>query len=325
MPESGGAEPDLSAAPGLGLGPGLRAGPTGIPDRAGPTEADGRWSDGRTPLSPPRPPVPLEPMTVSDVLDGAWAVFKARPRTVFLLSAMIVVPFQVLQAVLARGAVGHLDADALFGTSASGGSGSGIDTALLGGAYLADVVHGLSLFILGGAIAHLVTSWYSGRDVTPADAAKAALRKLHIYLGAFLLLLVPKAFSCGIGLPFVIPLFMFTAPAIMIENLGPIAGARRSFQLAIRRYWSCVWIWLLAFIIELVVNSMIERIPTTLADLVPTIDQWQDVLVPAFNGFAALLTAPFIVSVCVLQYLDLRVRSEGLDLDREAARVFADA
>jgi hypothetical protein len=270
--------------------------------------------------------VPLEPMTVSDVLDGAWGVFKARPRTVFLLSAMIVVPFQVLQAVLARGAVGHLNADALLGSQPVGNSGgSGLDTALLGGAYLADVVHGLSLFILGGAIAHLVTSWYSGRDVTPGDAAKAALRKLHIYLGAFLLLLLPKVFSCGIGLPFVIPLFMFTAPAIMIEGLGPIAGARRSFQLAIRRYWSCFWIWLLAFVIELVVNFMIERIPTTLADFIPTIDQWQDVLVPAFNGFATLLTAPFIVSVCVLQYLDLRVRSEGLDLDREALRVFADA
>jgi len=314
-----GFDPRDPASPAIATGSGSGSGAP-RDDGAG---ASGGW-DGVAPAVPPTPPVPLEPMTVSDLLDGAWAILKTRPRTVFAVTAMIVVPIQVLVAVLQRGATQHLDINSFFANQSSGRA-SGVNYGLLGGAYLADFIRWLSYFFLGGALSRLVTAWYRGSDLTAREAVVGALKKGHVYLAAFLLLLIPKAVAatCLIPLAFVIPLFMLTAPAITIEDLGPIAGITRSFNLVRRRYWSVVWIWFLSYVLEFVVENLLALIPVLLSNFVPALHDI-DALEPAFSGFATLITAPFIVGVCVLLYLDLRVRTEGLDLELEAAAAFAD-
>jgi len=310
--------------------------PTGPPisdPDAGPREGQ-VWNESRRPSAdrdattsgPPPLPVPLEPMTMSDLLDGAWAIVKSRPRTVLTITAIIVVPIELVSAALARSAASGIDFSSMFVNQPATGRPASLNLGLFGAAYLASALTALSYFFLGGALARLVSAWYAGGDISAKEAVLASLRKGHIYVAAFAVLLVAKGIGylmCGIGLVAVIPLFMLTAPAIMIEDLGPIAGARRSWKLVARRFWWCVGVWILSFIIEAAVNAMLSAIPGALAEL--GIPVTADYLVPAFEAFSKLVTAPFVVGVCVLLYLDLRVRTEGLDLELEAADAFARA
>src|SRR5918994_122827 len=66
VPGSAGAQPTVADAPTAAA----TAGP-------GPDPAAG---DGATPRAPSVPGLALRPMTVADVLDGGFAVVKARPR-----------------------------------------------------------------------------------------------------------------------------------------------------------------------------------------------------------------------------------------------------
>src|SRR5690606_29838296 len=64
----------------------------------------------------------------------------------------------------------------------------------------------------------------------------------------------------------------------------------------------------------------IGLLPTLLALLVGT-DGAGWVLIAVANVLGSLLTMPVVAAATVLVYLDLRVRTEGLDLELEAAEV----
>jgi hypothetical protein len=311
MPEVGtlGGEPTATATTGW-------AGRSG----RGP-DADG-WDDSPEPVAPPVLPVALKAMTATDIVDGAWGIIKARPKTVFAITAMILLPTEVLAAYLSQGGSTYLDLGSSLDSSLSTGGSSVGEW----GIYVAALVQNLSLFFVGAAIAVLVSSWYAGGDLTARQAVGAALRRAPALLGAFAVLLpikIATLLTCGVAIPFVVPLLMVTAPAIAIEGLGPIAGPMRSFRLAKRRYWPCIGIWCLALVIELTVNIALSLVPALVSSIVP--GPLAPVVAAAGTVFGAFVTAPFVVGVCVLLYLDLRVRTEGLDLELDADAVFARA
>src|SRR5688572_12731024 len=64
-------------------------GPYGAPPQA-------KAGDART------GPLPLHPMSVGDVLDGAFKLLKANVRTILLVVASIVVPLQLVSAFVLR-------------------------------------------------------------------------------------------------------------------------------------------------------------------------------------------------------------------------------
>ena len=181
MPESGlGAD-----APGMPL-VGDHVPPAGStvidrdPDRGRERQAwDGGRGDDRSRIAagPPPLPVPLEPMTVSDLLDGAWAIVKSRPRTVLSVTAIIVVPIELVSAFLQHRVSRGFDLTSLFVTQPGTNSSSVPGLGLFGAAYLASALTALSYFFLGGALARLVSSWYAGGDLSAKQAVLASLRK----------------------------------------------------------------------------------------------------------------------------------------------------
>ena len=46
------------------------------------------------------PPAPIGPMTLSDILDGAYTIIKRRPRAVIGSAAVVIVPIQVFSVWL---------------------------------------------------------------------------------------------------------------------------------------------------------------------------------------------------------------------------------
>lgn len=313
-PESGGGPSPAGGAP-----PSAAAGAGGSATGS----AAGGWTSGPEPVAPPRLPVPLKAMTAVDIIDGAWGILKARPRTVFAITAIIMLPIELVSAFLVQGAASVWEQ---VGEALDPGTFSEVTAFGVGGVYLAAALQNLSLFFLGAAIARLVSSWYAGGDLSAREAVTAAFRKAPALLGAFALLLPVKvlaALPCGLGLPFVIPLVMVTVPAIMIEDLGPIAGIKRAFALARRRYWPCVGVWAIALVVELTVNLALGILPELLSAVLP--EAIAPIVQAAGTVFAAFVSTPFVVGVAMLLYLDLRVRTEALDLELEATTAFARA
>lgn len=323
------AHDDMVAAAARGAaahGHGDGAGPSGSTGWAGTGVGgdDRAWRAPPVTVGPPILPVPLKPMTISDILDGAWGVIKARPKAVLAITAVIILPVQVLSAYLHRNVPSNLDV--LFAANNpdvfSAGSTTGLDTVLL--TYLAEALTLLSYYFLGFALARLVSAWYAGGDLSVRQTLLATLKRAPFIIATFLMLLIPIAVSRAtcVGALFIIPLFMLAMPVMAVEGANPWTAALRSWKLVSRRLWWCMLYWFASLLIEQLVNLAIEAAPGLVAIFSPDAARF---LMPVASAVAHFVTAPFVVGVAILIYLDLRVRTEGLDLELEAADAFAGA
>jgi flagellar biosynthesis protein FlhB len=305
-------------------GPGAPAGPPG----AGAPAPDGRAGfDPETPRAkaPIRLPVALRPMTMSDLLDGAFAIIKSRPAAVFGVSAAIVIPFQILQAWLSRGLVSSNSLTTIFNqpTSSNGVRQQNVDAL---NAYIGLTLGTLAVFLVGCALAKLVSTWYAGGDATAGDALRATVRILPAALAAWALLLIPLAMSLAavcVGWFFVDPFVIAVAPILMIEKVGPIKAISRSFSLVTRRYLMVTGANALATVMALIADRVLTLLPDLLAGLVGA--PWNWIITAVGNSIVSLLLIPAVAGVAILLYLDLRVRTEGLDIELQATDTFASA
>lgn len=270
------------------------------------------------------PPVRLRPMTVTEILDGSYRVIRTRPRTVVVITAAIMVPIEMLSALASRSSLAGFGA--MFGQRGAilvptdAGTVTATDvflslTSVLGAS--------LALFFLGGALTHLVTQWYLGRDPSAGEALKTVFRRTWGILAIWAVLLVAKmasAVACYIGLLFTVPLFSLTAPVMVAENIGPIAAASRSWNLISRRLWRNIGIVMLAALVESTLTQVLTALPTALAMALPEPFNW--VTLGVTTSAASLVTKSALVCGSVLLYLDMRVRTEGLDLEIDAIDVF---
>jgi hypothetical protein len=123
-----------------------------------------------------------------------------------------------------------------------------------------------------------------------------------------------------LGPIFVIPLFALTAPVMIIENLGPLASIKRGVQLVVRRYWQCLGIIMLATIAAYIADQALTLFPQAIG--VALDEPWNWIVLGASRTLVAMLITPALAGVSILLYIDLRVRTEGLDIELKAADAF---
>lgn len=272
----------------------------------------------RIEAGPPGVPVPLRPLGLLDVLDGAFAVIKLRPRTVFTLTAVLVIPVQLVVAFGSRGQLGEsldFSAGATVDALGSDGGFGGWDVVL---AYLAL----LPLPFLGAALARLIGGWYGGTDIGPAELLRGLLPQTPALLGSWILAKLIQTVAlvaCLAPVVFVMPFLLTLAPAIGVEGLGAIGGIRRSWTLGQRRYGSMLLVVVFSALLAGVLQFSFTVVPMAIASFVGPDLGW--IVVAAGNAAAALIITPFVCAAAVLAYLDVRVRTEGLDLEVRAAEV----
>ncbi|MEY2446912.1 MAG: hypothetical protein QOH79_388 [Acidimicrobiaceae bacterium] len=262
--------------------------------------------------------MPLRPMTVADILDGGIAVIKAAPRSVFVIAATFILPLELLTAWLERdslsdrGFAGAISAV----TSPSSSSSSGLTWTGVG----LIVASGLVLSLITGAIAHLLSSWYADSAPSTADAIKTSVRRAPALIVAWFIVHaveVPALLALVVPAIFVMPLFLVTAPAIVIERLGPWAGARRSWQLTRVRYGAVLGAGLLIAVVSTALTIALSGLGLAFSFL--SFGWIIDVICRAASS---LVTEPFVAAATTLVYLDLRIRAEGLDLELDIAEHF---
>jgi hypothetical protein len=163
VPGSAVAQPTVADAPPVAAPAGAGPGPA-------PAVRDRDRGDGAAPPAPSVPGLALRPMTVADVLDGGFAVLKARPRRLLGLAAAFVVPSQLLVAFIGRQVSGGLGvADVFSGDPAVLDQSSSDLGAQYAAIFAAVFLSGLALVCVAAAVAHQVSQWMMGRDAPAGE------------------------------------------------------------------------------------------------------------------------------------------------------------
>jgi hypothetical protein len=256
-------------------------------------------------------PLPLHPMTVGDILDGAFKLLKANVRTIVLVSAVFLVPVNLVAGFFQRDLLGgygllQLANDPSLVDQAAN---TGPSNALLLGTVIAAFASFLITPFVGGAVSRVVASSYLGEELAPGPVMRATGRRFLALLGAFLfaaLLKLVGALFCLVGILVPMTFFLVTTPAVMVEELGPIQAMARSVTLVRTRFWP-VLEWILSWPFGIVVSVIGFR--------------WGWILAAIGEILPALVTMPLVAIVATLVYFDLRIRNEGFDLQMIAAEL----
>ncbi len=333
VPGAAEQQPDAEAgAP--GPPPGVRPAPPGqggwgAPGGAGDARAGG-WgapTDGvpRAATVEPRagavPHVALRPMTAADILDGGFAVVKARPRRILAITALFVVPTQLIAAYLQRNAMGGLGFADFFSEDPTvfNEQAANDPTADLLASLLVAVIPAIALVCVAAALGHLVSQWIMGRDAPAGELLGVIGRNWWALVASFVVVKVVEAaglLGCYIGLAFLMALFVPVAPIIGVEGGGGMEAVKRSTRLTRARYMPTLGIALLVAVVSSLLANALSALPQALAGWIGFDRAWPLLALGAI--LAQIVVLPFVAATAVLQYFDLRVRTEGLDLEMTA-------
>jgi hypothetical protein len=259
-------------------------------------------------------------MGVGDILDGAFKLLRANARQAAIITAALIVPLSFVTAYLGRSTLGGESIFSVLGdpTAIEETSTTTRDIILLYGSVL--VRYLLLPFFIGAALSPVVEASYLGSERSAGEAVRIATRSLPALLIAGLLtrlLLTFGVFFCVLPAFVVSTFFVVVAPALVIEQLGPVAAMRRSIRLVRPMFWRALLISVLAGVIGWFVDNALGTVPQLAALMIGT--GWAWPLLAVGEIIASMVTLPFVAIVAILLYYDARIRAEGFDLQLMAA------
>ena len=302
--------------------------------------------------------VPLRPLGLGELLDGAVGIVRRYPRPCLGLAAAIAILSTVLNIVLALTALEPLltfdstelsngntdELDEVLGGAALGG-GAGLIVSALATLVLTGVLTAVAGRAVLGQPMSLGQAWQQVRPVLLRLLGIALLSSLLVYgtllvaialaagmiaaAGATAALVAVPLGIGGAALAVYLYVRLSLAPAVaVLERADVRTSLKRSGILARRSWWRICGILLLTLVITTFVSNVLQ-IPFVVLGAAPTgFGQLADpegptttVLVMSYigAGIAQTIVAPFTAGVRALLYIDRRMRAEGLDVALNAA------
>jgi hypothetical protein len=300
---------------------------------------------GWTPPAPaaPRPGVvPLRPLGIGEILDGAVSTMRRYWQVQLGLSAAVVTVVTVLQAVTLYLVL--RDTSALGNNSVDSSGSAAANAAQM----VATVIGMLAQIVLQGVLTVVTSRAVLGEDVTPQAAWALARPQLGRLVGLSLsvllligaLLAVPVLLGVAVGLttdagsgfaigflgvlgalPFAVLLYVrlgVAAPALVLEKAPIRTAMRRSARLVKGTFWRVFGILALTQIITQMLTGILALpfllIGLGVSDSVGDPGAGFYLFTMVGMAIAGVVTYPFSAGVTALLYVDLRMRKEGLDL-----------
>ncbi|MVZ98950.1 hypothetical protein F8568_000825 [Actinomadura sp. LD22] len=307
--------------------------------------------------------VPFRPMSISEMLDGAIAGIRRRPRTALGTALAFSAVIQVASSVAAYFFIGDEARDEVTPGLLLRSFGAQMTLAVMGlvlSAYGILVLSGLLSPILGRELVGLpIAPRQAWRDTRPRLGRLAAtaavvlvvpLAAVTVPIVPFILLVASGAhpalgavaaivgFPVGIGLMvWSYILLVLAVPAVVLERTSVVGALRRARVLSKGRWFRTCGTLLLAILITVFMGFFALRIPFLVIQLIffgigsdggSTLGALAVDTAGRIVSWAVVL--PFDAGVIALLYMDRRMRREGLDLDlrlrgRSAAAVAAAA
>jgi hypothetical protein len=348
-------EPRPPGPPGQGTPP--TGGPPSVPPPPGPPPARTPPPSGGPSGQPAwtrasEPPastagrlLPLRPLTVGDVLDGAFRALRATFATAALVILLVQGPFQLLSSLVLVQALPELMDPVTVERMVTEGA---FDAAVAaravayGGGVM--IVGLLIQVLVGGALAWVALRTDRGEEVGPGAALRASLAVSGATLGGtvlvgglgFLVLFV-VAFVVAVLFALAAPLgvislivaipavviglaalfgsFYLVIPIAVAEERGAWTTFRRAMWVTRRRFWRVAGMMML---LGLVIAAVSFGFSVALGALSELAGAWSWIVDGVAATATALVTVPVTIFVALLLYLDARVRLEGYDLEVRA-------
>jgi hypothetical protein len=325
--------PPYGSAPGYGVPPGY-----GMPPPYG----------GMPPLPPGvvKPGIiPLRPLTLSEIFNGAVGYIRANPKTTLGLTAVVVVVMQIVALIAKAGPL--TAASEVVGPAAEATSGQTTAWTLsmaVGGlvTWLASILlSGILTVIVGravfGSTITIGEAWDKVRGRLPALIGLAALEAAGVIVLIGLVVTILAAVSSigngaaaiVFGLPLVLAsiailAFLYTmlsfAPVlIVLERLTVMRAIGRSFALVRNSFWRVLGFRALTAVVVFVIADAIAAPFTFVGQLMASTHSTGPALIGATlatigAAIGQIVTTPFSAGVLVLLYTDRRIRAEAFDL-----------
>jgi Membrane domain of glycerophosphoryl diester phosphodiesterase len=324
---------------------------------------------GPQPWMPPPAPkpgvIPLRPLGLGEILDGAISYIRANPKITLGMAAIVAAGSQLIQVAATALTMSGLTGLETPGTPSeaevllvmAGGA-----IALLLGVVVAfvagTVLNGLLIAVLSRAVIGQRPSfgevWTATRPRLLGLFGLTLLMGLAAF-GVFLLAVVPSVvlavaegpvwLSVTMALLLLVGAFVavvylgvrwsMAAPAYVLENVSVTGALGRSSRLVRGTWWRIFGILLLAGIISLLLQSILSG-PFTIASMVvggtftdPVSADPYALPALAISAIGTILAmtvaAPFSAGITGLLYIDQRMRREGLDMELAHTALMAQA
>ena len=262
----------------------------------------------------------LRPRTVWDVVDDAFDLYRANFALLAGIAALVLVPGYL--------AYGAWQANFMLGV----GNNTPTDPGAFFGAFLGQTalvfpLFGVAYVLYGGATAAAVEDLLFQRPVSLATAYRRALKRLLPLLGASLIVgLLATVGLCAlyVGALVVVTLYAFVAQAVVLERRGALAAGARSREMVSGHFGKVLGLLLLLIVLTWVLTLGLLSLTQLLVYFLPkspdrAAQQLREMIVSqAAQSLGGVLLAPLGPIATTLQYYDLRVRREGLDMEAQA-------
>ncbi|MET9620745.1 hypothetical protein ABZZ37_08245 [Streptomyces sp. NPDC006464] len=312
----------------------------------------GQW--GKPPAAKPGV-IPLRPLSLGEILDGAVSTLRAYWRTVLAVSVTVAVISQTADILAQRYLMPtppKVNPDATP-AEALDQSLESLRVSMIGLAP-ALLIMVMTSLVCAALLTVVISRAILGRPVTLAAAWQEARPRLLQLLGLTLLLPLMSAAIVGVGLlpglllggtggdalaglggtaglvvvVWLMVRFSLSSPALMLERQGVIRSIKRSAKLVDGSWWRIFGITMLTQLLLFIV-AMIIAIPFAIIAIVADgggfsgfIDNpeagnsWSFLLITGIGGVIAnAIIFPISAGVTVLLYVDQRIRREALDLE----------
>jgi hypothetical protein len=292
--------------------------------------------------------VPLRPLTLGEILDGAVQTIRQNPKVMLGLSAVVNLVLSVVVVLVQLGAL-RSDFASLNGT-ASNDDTAGSAAELVGSVFAA-VLQAVGTTVLTGILVIAVSDAVLGRRPGIGEVWARAKGRIWALLGVTVLVfLTIAAIAGGLALPGIIGLvagagllgglllaagiiaaivlvplvavrWLFAPETVLLERIGVVASLGRSWRLVGGSWWRCFGIVLLAQLLASVLSGVLQ-VPFIVGGLAinDAGSQAGALVVTVIGGaIARTLITPFSAAILALLYIDLRMRREGLDVTLQRA------
>jgi hypothetical protein len=307
---------------------------------------------GAVPRAPKPGVVPLRPLGVGEILDGAISYIRRDPKTVLGISAVISLVIALVQ---------FLALAATSGSVALSAGATSVTDALAGtlGSLTATGVQSVVSWVLGVVATGLLTVVMGqavlGRRVTAAQAWQRTRARIWALFGLTLLVSLAVGAIGGGGVLLAVLLgwalwqssaglavlvgvavgsaalvaaawvnikLLLAPVALMLESAGITTSMRRSWALVQGAWWRTFGIYLLGSVLAAIVSSVLA-IPFSIVGALATLGSIEGGTLPlAFTLTTSLATLvsstvvlPFTSGIVSLLYIDRRIRREALDIE----------
>ncbi|MES9510461.1 glycerophosphoryl diester phosphodiesterase membrane domain-containing protein [Streptomyces sp. NPDC000609] len=310
---------------------------------------------GQPPLAAKPGVIPLRPLGVGEILDGAVSTMRAHWRTVLGITLTVSVITQIAIILVERFLLpkpAQIDPNAT-GTEALRQAADSAQSTVFN-SVPSMLITMIATLVTTSVLTVVISRSVLGRPVTLSDAWAEARPRLPQLLGLTLLLALISAAIMAVGLlpgmlvgsaagaglvvigfvaAFAVVIwlmvrFCLASPALMLERQSITASMRRSAKLVRGAWWRTFGILALTAVLTLVV-ALVITIPFTFIAMIvddggigsaltngTTDFGWPFLIISGIGEvITTTITYPLSAGVMALLYIDQRIRREALDLE----------